>query len=505
MLVAETPLAGSVLPQGATRLVCKSACRRSRSRRQQTRGFLRQQSHLSAWAPESWRQLKAQQQPNYQDEKKLREAVETISRMPPLVFAGECRNLQARLAKCATGEAFLVQGGDCAESFSQFSANRIRDSFRVQLQMAVVAMFGGGVPVVKVGRMAGQFAKPRSADTEILDGRELPSYRGDIINGQEFTLDARVPDPMRLVQAYNQAAATLNLLRGFATGGYAGLQRVMEWNLDFMGKSDEGRAYLDVAKRVDEAIQFMVACGLDSHTAIMTETEYYVSHECLLLDYEQALTREDSTTGLWYDCSGHMLWCGERTRQLDGAHVEFMRGIANPIGVKVSDKMDPGQLVSLIAALNPQNTPGRLTVIIRMGADKVRANLPRLVEAVRNSGQVVTWVCDPMHGNTECVAGYKTRRYERIRAEVEAFFDVHEELGTVPGGIHLEMTGDNVTECLGGGSSILETDLNSRYHTHCDPRLNAEQALEMSFYVASRLAQRKEKMGLGSKPTTILR
>ncbi|EIE21053.1 3-deoxy-D-arabino-heptulosonate 7-phosphate synthetase [Coccomyxa subellipsoidea C-169] len=461
--------------------------------------------HLAAWKPESWKQRTAHQQPNYQDQQKLTDAVDIIARMPPLVFAGECRNLQTRLAKCATGEAFLMQGGDCAESFAQFSANNIRDSFRVQLQMALVAMFGGGVPVVKVGRMAGQFAKPRSADTETFDGTELPSYRGDIINGPAFTSEARVPDPMRLVQAYNQAAATLNLLRGFATGGYAGLQRMMEWNLDFMGRSDEGRAYLDLARRVNEAIQFMVACGLDSRTPIMTETEYYVSHECLLLDYEQALTREDSTTGLWYDCSGHMLWCGERTRQLDGAHVEFMRGIANPIGVKVSDKMDPGQLVSLVATLNPENTPGRLTIIVRMGAEKVRANLPRLVEAVRDSGQVVTWVCDPMHGNTECVNNYKTRRYERIRAEVEAFFDVHEELGTVPGGIHLEMTGDNVTECLGGGSSIDEADLNSRYHTHCDPRLNAEQALEMSFYVASRLAQRKDRLAAGAKPTAILK
>ncbi|BDA45156.1 Phospho-2-dehydro-3-deoxyheptonate aldolase 1, chloroplastic [Coccomyxa sp. Obi] len=477
--------------------------------RHQTRAILRQQSlrpvaqpvslpfqreseHLTAWTPESWRQFQAHQQPNYTDVQKVTDALETISRLPALVFAGECRNLQSRLAKCATGEAFLVQGGDCAESFSQFSANRIRDSFRVQLQMALVAMFGGGVPVVKVGRMAGQFAKPRSSDTETFDGVELPS--GDIINGQEFTAEARVPDPARMVQAYNQSAATLNLLRGFATGGYASLQRVMKWNLGFMDNSDKGEAYLEVAKRVDEAIAFMVACGLDENTPIMNETEYYVSHEALLLPYEQALTREDSTTGLWYDCSGHLLWCGERTRQLDGAHVEFMRGIGNPIGVKVSDKMDGGQLVSLVAALNPGNVPGRLTVIVRMGSDKVRVNLPRLIEAVRDSGQVVTWVCDPMHGNTECVAGFKTRRFERIRSEVEAFFDVHEELGSVPGGIHLEMTGDDVTECLGGGASIDEGDLDSRYHTHCDPRLNAEQALEMAFYVASRLAERKETM-----------
>jgi 3-deoxy-7-phosphoheptulonate synthase len=430
--------------------------------------------------------------PHVQEE--LDKARNTIASMPPLVFAGECRTLQDRLAKCATGEAFLLQGGDCAESFTQFSANRIRDLFRLLLQMSVVTMFGGGVPVVKIGRLAGQFAKPRSSNMEKKDGKELPSYRGDIINGPEFEASARVPDPWRLVQAYNQSAASLNLLRGFATGGYAGLNRVTQWNLDFMANSDEGRAYLDIARRVDEAITFMAACGLDAASAIMRETEFYVSHECLLMDYEEALTREDSTTGLWYGCSGHFLWCGERTRQLDNAHVEYLRGIGNPIGVKVSDKMDPSELVALIAALNPENTPGRLAVIVRMGAGKLRQKLPALVEAVTQSGQVVAWVCDPMHGNTEDVGGTKTRRYVNIRAEVEAFFDVHDELGTVPGGVHLEMTGDNVTECLGGGSGIGELDLNSRYHTHCDPRLNAEQALEMSFYVASRLRQRREKL-----------
>ena len=413
--------------------------------------------------------------------------------MPPLVFAGECRNLQERLAKCAAGEAFIVQGGDCAEAFSQFSANRIRDLFRLILQMSVVVMFGGGVPVVKLGRLAGQFAKPRSANMERRADIELPSYRGDIINGPEFTSEARIPDPWRLVKAYNQSASTLNLLRGFASGGYAGLDRVTQWNLDFMSSSDEGKAYLDLARRVDEAITFMSACGLDMNSTVMRETEFYVSHECLLLDYEEALTREDSTTGLWYGCSGHFLWCGERTRQLDNAHVEFLRGVGNPIGVKVSDKMDPSELVALIATLNPENTPGRLAVIVRMGAEKLRAKLPALVEAVTSAGQVVAWVCDPMHGNTEDCNGYKTRRYDNIRAEVEAFFDVHDALGTVPGGIHLEMTGDNVTECIGGGSAVSETDLNSRYHTHCDPRLNAEQALEMSFYVASRLRQRREK------------
>ena len=421
-------------------------------------------------------------------------AVAEIAAMPPLVFAGECRILLDRLAAAAAGEAFIVQGGDCAEAFSQFSANRIRDLFRLILQMSVVVMFGGGVPVVKLGRLAGQFAKPRSANMEKKGDEELPSYRGDIINAPDFTPKARIPDPWRLVKAYNQSAATLNLLRGFSSGGYAGLDRVTQWNLDFMANSDEGKAYVELAKRVDEAITFMSACGLNMSSYIFRETEFYVSHECLLMDYEEALTREDSTTGLWYGCSGHFLWCGERTRQLDNAHVEFMRGIGNPIGVKVSDKMDPSELVALIATLNPDNVPGRLTVIVRMGAEKLRAKFPSLLEAVTSAGQTVVWVCDPMHGNTEDVCGYKTRRFENIRAEVEAFFDVHEAMGTVPGGIHLEMTGDNVTECIGGGSAVSETDLNSRYHTHCDPRLNAEQALELSFYVASRLRQRRERI-----------
>jgi len=355
-------------------------------------------------------------------------------------------------------------------------------------------MFGAGVPVVKIGRLAGQFAKPRSANMEKKGDMELPSYRGDIINSPEFTPEARIPDPWKLVQAYNQSAATLNLLRGFATGGYGSLDRATEWNLDFMENSDEGKAYADLAKRVEEAMDFMKACGFDSNSPLMKETEFYVSHECLLMEYEQALTREDSTTGLWYGCSGHFLWCGERTRQLDKAHVEYMRGIGNPIGVKVSDKMDPNELVSLIATLNPTNTPGRLAVIVRMGAEKLRSKFPALIKAVQDAGQVVTWVSDPMHGNTEDVNGYKTRRYDNVRAEVEAFFDVHDEMGSVPGGLHLEMTGDNVTECIGGGSQVGEMDLSSRYHTHCDPRLNAEQALEMSFFVASRLRQRKERL-----------
>lgn len=456
------------------------------------------------WSLTSWRNYTAHQQPEYPDRAEVERACDEIRQYPPLIFAGEARTLQERLAKAARGEAFVLQGGDCAEAFSQFSANRIRDTYRVLLQMSVVIMFGGSVPVVKLGRMAGQFAKPRSANMEPAPAsalaadptlpRELPSYRGDIINGPEYTPEARVPDPWRLVRAYNQSAATLNLLRGFSTGGYAGLARIAQWNLDFMANSDEGRAYTDLARRVDEAIEFMSACGLDSDNALMRETEFYTSHECLLLDYEEALTRQDSTTGQWYDCSAHFLWCGERTRQLDGSHVEFLRGVGNPIGVKVSDKMDPAQLVALIASLNPSNEPGRLAVIVRMGAAGVRAKLPGLIEAVESAGQVVTWVCDPMHGNTETCNGYKTRRYDNIRAEVEAFFDVHDALGTVPGGVHLEMTGDDVTECVGGGAMVGEDDLESRYHTHCDPRLNAEQSLEMAFYVASRLRRRKERL-----------
>jgi len=450
--------------------------------------------HLDDWHPSSWRDLEVLQQPQYPDEAQVRAAFKTIANMPPLVFAGECRTLQERIASASRGESFCLFGGDCAESFSDFSANHIRDTYRVLLQSAVVMMFGGAMPIVKLGRMAGQFAKPRSANTEIVDGVELPSYRGDIINSPEPNPAARVHDPWRLVQAYNQSAATLNLLRGFSSGGYANLKRVVDWNLDFMAQSEEGSKYVDLAHRVDEALQFMEAAGVSSaNNASMKETEFYTSHECLLMEYEEALTRVDSTTGLWYDCSAHFLWCGERTRQLDNGHVEFLRGIGNPIGVKVSDKMPPADLVTLVSAVNPDNVPGRVCVIVRMGATKLRKHLPALLDVIKQSGQTVTWICDPMHGNTETVSGYKTRRYENVRAEVEAFFDVHEQCGTVPGGLHLEMTGENVTECIGGGSQVSDTDLSSRYHTHCDPRLNAEQALEIAFYVASRLRQRKNK------------
>eukprot|EP00798_Chlamydomonas_sp_ICE-L_P002087 gene2087-18142_t len=441
----------------------------------------------NAWSPTSWRSKPILQQPTYDDPEELQEALDQIAKMPPLIFAGECRSLQDRLAKCATGEAFYLTGGDCAESFDSFSANRIRDYYRVMLQMSVILAFGGGVPVVKMGRIAGQFAKPRSSDFETKGDLTLPAYRGDNVNGPEFTPEARKNSPARLMKAYNQCASTLNLLRGFSTGGYGGLNRVSQWNMDFMQNSNEGKHYMDIAKRVEEAIGFMVACGMDPKSPLMSETEFYTGHECLLLNYEEALTREDSTSNNYYACSAHFLWCGERTRQLDHAHIEFLRGVKNPIGVKVSDKMPPDDLVSMINNLNPDNTPGRLSVIVRMGANNVRQKLPAMLEAVKAAGQIVTWVSDPMHGNIETVSGYKTRRYDKIRAEIEAFFDVHDACGTIPGGVHLEMTGDDVTECIGGGSSVGEQDLESRYHTHCDPRLNGEQALEIAFYVASRL------------------
>ena len=445
------------------------------------------------WTPDSWRGLEAWQQPKWPDQEALGKSLRDLAKAPPLVFAGECRNLQQRLAAAARGEAFVLQGGDCAESFAEFSANHVRDTYRVLLQSSVVMMFGGGVPVVKIGRMAGQFAKPRTSDTEIQDGVELPAYRGDNINGSEFTSEARVPDPDRLVRAYNQSAATLNLLRGFSTGGYAGLNRVSDWNLDFMEASDEGKQFIELARRVDEALQFMQACGIDEGNPVMQTTDFFVNHEALLLDYESALTRQDSTTGDWYDCSAHLVWCGERTRQLDGAHIEFLRGVANPLGVKISQKASPEELLETVTALNPDNVPGRILVIVRMGAENLREKLPGLIRAVEDAGQTVTWVCDPMHGNTETVEGFKTRRYERVRAEVEAFFDVHEQCGSNPGGVHMEMTGENVTECIGGGSSVSSADLPSRYQTHCDPRLNAEQTLELAFYCAKRLRDRKNK------------
>ncbi|KAK4271292.1 hypothetical protein QN277_020003 [Acacia crassicarpa] len=444
------------------------------------------------WTLDSWKNKKALQLPEYPDQKELDLVLQTIESFPPIVFAGEARALEDKLAQAGMGKAFLLQGGDCAESFKEFNANNIRDTFRVILQMGVVLMFGGQMPVIKVGRMAGQFAKPRSDSFEEKDGVKLPSYRGDNVNGDAFDAASRIPDPQRLIRAYCQSVATLNLLRAFATGGYAAMQRVNQWNLDFMEHSEQGDKYRELAHRVDEALGFMSVSGLTADHPIMTTTDFWTSHECLHLPYEQALTREDSTTGLYYDCSAHMLWVGERTRQLDGAHVEFLRGVANPLGIKVSDKMDPDQLVRLIDILNPRNKAGRITVIVRMGAENMRVKLPHLIRAVRGAGQIVTWVSDPMHGNTiKAPSGLKTRSFDAIRAEVRAFFDVHEQEGSNPGGVHLEMTGQNVTECVGGSRTITYDDLSSRYHTHCDPRLNASQSLELAFIIAERLRKRR--------------
>ncbi|KAI3513697.1 hypothetical protein L1887_21036 [Cichorium endivia] len=444
------------------------------------------------WTIDSWKSKKALQLPEYPDQNDLESVLETLESFPPIVFAGEARSLEERLGEAAMGNAFLLQGGDCAESFKEFNANYIRDTFRVILQMGVVLMFGGQMPVIKVGRMAGQFAKPRSDPYEEKDGVKLPSYRGDNVNGDAFDLKSRTPDPQRLIRAYSQSAATLNLLRAFATGGYAAMQRVNQWNLDFTENSEQGDRYRELASQVDEALGFMAAAGLTIDHPIMTTTDFWTSHECLHLPYEQSLTRKDSTSGLYYDCSAHFLWAGERTRQLDGAHVEFLRGIANPLGIKVSDKMDPNELVKLIDILNPENKPGRITIITRMGAENMRVKLPHLIRAVRRAGQIVTWVTDPMHGNTiKAPSGLKTRPFDAIRAEVRAFFDVHEQEGSYPGGVHLEMTGQNVTECIGGSRTVTFDDLSSRYHTHCDPRLNASQALELAFIIAERLRKRR--------------
>ncbi|CDP01094.1 unnamed protein product [Coffea canephora] len=444
------------------------------------------------WNPESWKTKKALQLPEYPDQAELESVLRTLDAFPPIVFAGEARSLEERLGEAALGNAFLLQGGDCAESFKEFNANNIRDTFRILLQMGAVLMFGGQMPVIKVGRMAGQFAKPRSEPFEEKNGVKLPSYRGDNVNGDAFDAKSRAPDPQRMIRAYCQAAATLNLLRAFATGGYAAMQRVTQWNLDFTEHSEQGDRYRELAHRVDEALGFMAATGLTIDHPIMTTTEFWTSHECLLLPYEQSLTRLDSTSGLYYDCSAHFLWVGERTRQLDGAHVEFLRGVANPLGIKVSDKMDPNELVKLIEIFNPQNKPGRITIITRMGAENMRVKLPHLIRAVRRAGQIVTWVSDPMHGNTiKAPCGLKTRPFDSIRAEVRAFFDVHEQEGSHPGGVHLEMTGQNVTECIGGSRTVTFDDLSSRYHTHCDPRLNASQSLELAFIIAERLRKRR--------------
>lgn len=441
------------------------------------------------WSSDSWRGKPIVQVPDYPEPEKLREVEERLSTFPPLVFAGEARDLKAELAKVAQGKAFLVQGGDCAEAFAEHHPDNIRDFFRVLLQMAVVLTYAGGSPVVKVGRIAGQFAKPRSSPTESVDGVELPSYRGDIINGAAFDEASRFPDPERMIMAYRQAAATLNLLRAFAQGGYANLEHVHQWNLGFLKDSPAGHKYEELASRISDSLAFMRACGITpENTPQLRSTTIYTSHEALLLGYEQAFTRVDSTTGDWYGTSGHFLWIGDRTRQPDHAHVEFMRGIKNPIGLKCGPSMEPDGLIKLIDLLNPENEPGRLTLICRFGADKVGEHLPALIRAVQKEGKSVVWSCDPMHGNTiKAATGYKTRPFDMILKEVNGFFDVHQAEGSYPGGIHVEMTGKNVTECTGGARTISETDLSDRYHTHCDPRLNADQAIELAFNIAERV------------------
>ncbi len=441
------------------------------------------------WAPDSWRAKPISQVPDYPDPARLEAVEKRLRGYPPLVFAGEARNLTAALGNVAEGKAFLLQGGDCAESFAEFNANNIRDTFRVLLQMAIVLTFGAACPVVKVGRMAGQFAKPRSAPTERVGDVELPSYRGDIVNGIDFEAAARVPDPERLAQSYNQSAATLNLLRAFAQGGFADLHKVHRWNMDFVAASPQGHRYAEMADRLTETLDFMAACGITSATTPqLRETEFYTSHEALLLPYEQALTRVDSLTGRCYDCSAHLLWVGDRTRQADGAHVEFVRGVENPLGLKCGPGLDPDELLRLIDILNPQNLPGRLTLIARMGHDRVEGKLPGLIRAVKRHGAKVVWSCDPMHGNTvKSASGYKTRPFDRILGEVKSFFAVHQAEGTYAGGVHFEMTGQNVTECIGGAQAITDEQLRDRYHTHCDPRLNASQALELAFLLAASL------------------
>ena len=445
------------------------------------------------WDKAGWRAYPRVQMPDYTDPAEL-EAVEAqLRRYPPLVFAGEARRLREELAEVAAGRAFLLQGGDCAESFTEFSADNLRDTFKVLLQMAVVLTWGAQLPVVKVGRMAGQFAKPRSAPTELVDGVELPSYRGDIINGFDFTPDARIPDPRRMLAAYTQAAASLNLLRAFSTGGFADMHRVQSWIADFTG-GPEAAKYRDIADRIRDAMAFMQAAGVSAETAHqLGQVDFYTSHEALLLEYEEALARTDSTTGLPVAGSGHMLWIGDRTRQPDGAHVEFCRGVQNPIGLKCGPSTTEDDLKLLMEKLNPENEAGRLTLIARFGAGKVGDHLPRLIRTVQQEGANVVWTCDPMHGNTiKSASGYKTRPFDSVLREVREFFAIHRAEGTIPGGVHFEMTGQDVTECTGGVRAVKDEDLSDRYHTACDPRLNASQSLELAFLVAEELRDRRE-------------
>jgi len=457
------------------------------------------------WSPDSWRTKDIRQVPVYPDADAVARVEAQLRNYPPLVFAGEARRLREALAEVAAGRAFLMQGGDCAESFAEFHPDNIRDTFRVLLQMAIVLTFAACCPVVKVGRLAGQFAKPRSAPTEKIDGVELPSYRGDSVNGIEFTPEARTPDPQRMVQAYNQSAATLNLLRAFAQGGYADLNQIQRWNLSFVEQSPASDRYRALTEQLNEALAFMAACGMNSETTHqLRETDFYTSHEALLPGYEQAMTRIDSTTGDWYDTSAHMLWIGDRTRDPNEAHIEFLRGVGNPLGCKAGPTQTPDELLRVIDTLNPDNIPGRLTVITRMGHEAVEAKLPPLIRAVEREGRTVVWSCDPMHANTTTSAtGYKTRAFNDIREEVERCFAVHRAEGSYLGGIHLELTGRNVTECVGGAREVTEESLADRYHTHCDPRLNADQSLDLAFLIAEMLKDERQSRNGTAKITAI--
>ena len=444
-----------------------------------------------SWTPSSWRDFPIKQQPTYEDQDALKKTEAMLSSYPPLIFAGEARRLKEKLAAAGRGEAFLLQGGDCAESFADFNGKNIKNLFKLMLQMNMILMYSTGKPVVKVGRIAGQFAKPRSSDFEEIDGVKLPSYRGDIINGIEFTPEARIPKPENMIQAYSQAGVTLNLLRAFSRGGLADLNKVHQWNLDFIKDNPLGKRYDELSDTIDHSMKFMSACGLNSDIMPqLHQTTLYTSHEALLLNYEEALTRRDSETGEWYDCSAHMLWIGDRTRDLSEAHIEYFRGIANPIGCKVGPSMQEDELIELIDALNPNNEEGRLNLIVRMGASQIRDYFPNLLKRVRDEGRNVVWSCDPMHGNVEkSSTGYKTRDFDNILSEVEQFFAIHKEMGTIGAGIHLEMTGNDVTECTGSTScAITPEGLSDRYHTQCDPRLNASQALELSFMLSDVIA-----------------
>ncbi len=443
------------------------------------------------WSKDSWRKKPILQVPEYDDNENLKKVESRLSSYPPLVFAGEARRLKENLAKVSRGEAFLLQGGDCAESFAEHHPDNIRDTFRVILQMAIILTFGAGCPIIKVGRIAGQFAKPRSAPLEKQGDIELPSYRGDIINNIEFDEKLRIPDPERQIMAYRQSASTLNLLRAFAQGGYANLDHVHRWNMGFVKESKQGEQYEALANRISETLDFMDAVGINSDTTPeLRSVDFYTSHESLLLGYEECLTRIDSTTDEWYDTSAHMLWIGDRTRQPDGAHIEFVRGINNPIGLKCGPSLEADELIKLIDIINPSNEEGRLTLIARYGANNVGQHLPKLIKAVESEGKKVVWSCDPMHGNTiKASNGYKTRPLDSILTEVKEFIDIHKSEGTHAGGVHIEMTGQNVTECLGGTQEISEEDLTDRYHTHCDPRLNANQALDLAFLISERLKE----------------